>query len=72
MGSRATTLDLFEFMEVLTELGIYPAELTKTQIADLFARSNASGASDDVASEMDWVEFKDAMLLTLQVIGRSE
>ena len=61
LGKRGTTLDFFEFIEVLKFLKVYPALITKTEASNLFKQVNASEEGDDDASEMDWVEFKNLM-----------
>lgn len=61
LGKRGTTLDFFEFMEVLKYLKVYPARVTKTEASNIFKNANSIGEADDDASEMDWIEFKGLM-----------
>lgn len=44
LGKRGTTLDFFEFMEVLKYLEVYPALLTKTEASKIFREANESGS----------------------------
>jgi hypothetical protein len=43
LGKRGTTLDFFEFMEVLKYLEVYPALLTKTEASKIFREVNETG-----------------------------
>jgi hypothetical protein len=56
MGQRAETLDLNEFMALLTEINIFPSLMTKTDVADSFGLSVSSQER-----ELDWRGFKNSL-----------
>jgi hypothetical protein len=61
LGKRATTLDFFEFLEILKFLKIYPALMTKTEASNIFKEVNQTQDADEDSTEMDWIEFKGLM-----------
>jgi len=61
LGKRGTTLDFFEFMEVLKYLKVFPALVTKTEASRIFKEANNIGEADQDSSEIDWIEFKSLM-----------
>ena len=61
LGKRGTTLDLFEFVEVMKYLKLYPGLMTRTEMSSLFTEANQGQSADKSESELDWVEFKALM-----------